>query len=169
MVSPLSGISPASSLSVTAAKLSWAMAGHSWLHGQVPPPWQLWPPGESHSQTTLTPFQCHTQWFNEYNGYTNCNFHFVCLWKYLINWHIHTQEYKDTIQTREQFKFGLTDKTWILESTTHTKEISQAHKWISNMWEKGLLRAVTQIFQFLAIIISQPSIRMEWCLAQCKY
>ena len=43
-----------------ATKLSWAMAGHPQLYGQVPPPWQLWPPGESHSQTTLTPFQCHT-------------------------------------------------------------------------------------------------------------
>ena len=26
---------------------SWAMAGHPWLHGQVPPPQQPWPPGES--------------------------------------------------------------------------------------------------------------------------
>ena len=39
--------SPASPLSVTAAKLSWVMAGHPWLHGQVPPPGELWPPGES--------------------------------------------------------------------------------------------------------------------------
>ena len=41
------GVSPAPPLSVTAAKLPRAMAGHLWLRGQVPPPGQLWPPDES--------------------------------------------------------------------------------------------------------------------------
>ena len=40
------GVSPAPLLTVTAAKLSWAMDGHPWLYGQV-----LTTPGESHSQT----------------------------------------------------------------------------------------------------------------------
>ena len=86
-VSSLSGVSPASPLSVTATELSRTVAGHPWLHGQVSPAWQLWPPGESHSQTTLTPFQCHT--------------HTGCLWKFFSPVCL-----QSTIQTREQFKFA---------------------------------------------------------------
>ena len=75
-IDPLSGVPPAPPLSVTAAKLSWAMAGHSRLYGQVPPPWQLWWVSFPVHSSPIP--MSHLQWLYEY-----CCFHIGCPWKFL--------------------------------------------------------------------------------------